>query len=405
MHGHADHRVGEVDLLQDDRRRRVAERVAGNRVSQAHQGSDLAAFQALDHLLVVGVHTKDAPYALLFVFVGVEHVAARDYGPGVDPHIDQLAHVFVTDQLKGECGQGLLVAGFAFQRLALRVFAFDATGFRRRGQIVDDRVQQPAHTFIAEGTAAKHRADMLAHGGSTQRCNYLFLAELLSGAVFVEKRLVQLGHVFKHIVAPFLGILQVFRADVLLHRVGPLGVLDIAHLAELDQVYDALEVRPLFDGNGDGHGIGAQNRAYLAEHAEKIRPGAVHLVDKADARHLVFAGLAPDRLGLRLDSAHRAEQADGAVQDAQAAFHLDGEIDVSGGVDDVDLVLAPDTGGGRAANGDAAFLFLHHKVHSGLPVMGLAEFMRAPGIVQYALGAGSLAGVNMRHNTYVSNFV
>jgi len=43
--------------------------------------------------------------------------------------------------------------------------------------------------------------------------------------------------------------------------------------------------------------------------SEEVRPGAVHLVDEADARHVVLVGLAPDRLGLGLDAATASKTA------------------------------------------------------------------------------------------------
>ena len=53
--------------------------------------------------------------------------------------------------------------------------------------------------------------------------------------------------------------------------------------------------------------------------AEKVGADAVHLVDEADARNLVLVGLAPHRLGLRLDAGDRVEHGDRAVEHAQAS--------------------------------------------------------------------------------------
>src|SRR3546814_3191937 len=68
------------------------------------------------------------------------------------------------------------------------------------------------------------------------------------------------------------------------------------------------------------------------------------------------------------------------VEDAQAALDLDGEIDVSGGVDDIQAVLGtialiglPQTGGRRGRDRDAAFLFLLHPVHRRGAVMDRSE--------------------------------
>ena len=75
--------------------------------------------------------------------------------------------------------------------------------------------------------------------------------------------------------------------------------------------------------------------------AKEVRADAVHLVDEADARHVVLVGLAPDRLGLGLDAGDGVEDRDGAVEHAQRALDLDREVDVARGVDDVDAVAVP----------------------------------------------------------------
>jgi hypothetical protein len=68
---------------------------------------------------------------------------------------------------------------------------------------------------------------------------------------------------------------------------------------------------------------------------EEVRARAVHLVDVGHARDAVRVGLAPHRLGLRLDAADRAEDRTRAVEHAQRALDLDGEVHVSGRIDDL----------------------------------------------------------------------
>ena len=68
----------------------------------------------------------------------------------------------------------------------------------------------------------------------------------------------------------------------------------------------------------------------------EVRAHAVHLVDVAHARHVVLVREAPVGLGLRLDAGHAVEYDDRAVEHAQAAVHLDREVDVSRSVDQVD---------------------------------------------------------------------
>ena len=111
--------------------------------------------------------------------------------------------------------------------------------------------------------------------------------------------------------------------------------------------------------------VGAEVALDHLDGAEKVGAHAVHLVDEADARHAVLVRLAPDGLGLGLDSPHRVEQRDGAVEDAEGALDLEGEVDVAGRVDDVDAVARPLAGGRGRGDGDAALLLLLHPVHGG----------------------------------------
>ena len=68
----------------------------------------------------------------------------------------------------------------------------------------------------------------------------------------------------------------------------------------------------------------AAGAAHHVAGAVEVGAHAVHLVDKADARHAVLVGLAPHGLRLRLHARHRVEHGDGAVQHAQRALHLAG---------------------------------------------------------------------------------
>jgi hypothetical protein len=93
----------------------------------------------------------------------------------------------------------------------------------------------------------------------------------------------------------------------------------------------------------------------------------------------------------------------GTVEHPQRTLHLDREIDVPGGVDDVQAVLVellvhalPEAGGRRGGDGDATLLLLRHPVHRGGAVVHLAELVRYAGVEQHALGRGGLACVDVR---------
>jgi len=147
-------------------------------------------------------------------------------------------------------------------------------------------------------------------------------------------------------------------------------------------------------------------RAETVDHrlhaAIEVRADAVHLVDVGDARDVVLVGLTPDGLRLRLDAGDRVEQRYRAVEHAQRALDLDGEVDMAGRVDDVDPVAFPLRGGGGGGDRDAALLLLLHPVHDGRALVHLAELVRAAGVVEDALGGRRLPGVDVRHDPDVS---
>ena len=105
---------------------------------------------------------------------------------------------------------------------------------------------------------------------------------------------------------------------------------------------------------------------------------------------------------MRFNAGRAAEHDDGAVEYAQGALNLDGEVDVTGRVDDVDAMLVvllvhalPEARGRGGSDRDAALLFLLHPVHDRSAVVDLADLVGEAGVEQHALGCGRLARVDV----------
>ncbi len=198
------------------------------------------------------------------------------------------------------------------------------------------------------------------------------------------------------------------RADLVV-----VGVLDRLLVDDVE-----LAVELVFRAPGDKHrpGVGAELLAHLVDGVVKVRADAVHLVDERDARNAVLVGLAPDRLGLRLNAGDAAEYRDGAVEHAQRALHFRREVHVAGSVDDVDaeflalvnlddagfLARRPETGRGRGGDGDAALALLLHPVGDGGAFMHLADLVDRAGVEKDALGQRGLARVDVRGDADVA---
>ncbi len=140
--------------------------------------------------------------------------------------------------------------------------------------------------------------------------------------------------------------------------------------------------------------------------AIEVGSDPVHLVGEDETGNPVAIGLAPDGLGLGLDTGHRVEQRDGAVEHAEGALYFDGEIDVARGIDDVDAVGSavpvPEAGGGGGGNGDSALLLLLHPVHGGRALVHLTDLVVLAGVVEDPLGRSRLPGIDVGHDADVA---
>src|SRR6185436_10985046 len=103
------------------------------------------------------------------------------------------------------------------------------------------------------------------------------------------------------------------------------------------------------------------------------------------------------------DARDAAEQRDGAVQDAEGALDLDGEVDVARGVDQVEPVALPLDRGGGGRDGDASLALLLHPVEGGVAVVDVADLVGAAREVEDAFARGRLARVDVRDDADVAN--
>ena len=207
--------------------------------------------------------------------------------------------------------------------------------------------------------------------------------------------------------AAALGLFAEFRGDLADDLIFTLVAFEgvVLHVQQVD---DGPEVIASTDWHLDRHGVAAETLLHLADHAVEVGAHAVHLVDEHEAGHRVLVGLAPHGLGLGLHAGHGAEHHHGAVEHAAGAFDFSGEVHVSRGVDEVDVVvlamtlpLGEDGGGG---DGDAALLLFLHPVGRRGAVMHFTDLVLLAGVVENALRHGRLARVDVGDDAEITRF-
>ena len=124
---------------------------------------------------------------------------------------------------------------------------------------------------------------------------------------------------------------------------------------------------------------------------------------------MVLVGLTPNGLRLGLHAAYCAEGGDGAVEYAERTLHLDGEVHVSRGINQVNLILmvlvVPERRGSGRGDGDTALLLLDHPVHGGAALVHLADFVGLARVEKDTLRCGGLTGIDVRHDTDITRIV
>jgi hypothetical protein len=74
------------------------------------------------------------------------------------------------------------------------------------------------------------------------------------------------------------------------------------------------------------------------------------------------------------------------------------------GIDQVNMDILPNAGGGGRGDSDPSFLLLDHPIHGGSAFVDLAKLVTFPGIKQDALTGSGLTGVYVGDNPDVPDF-
>src|SRR5699024_5394883 len=406
LDGHLDDRVREVHVLEDDRVSRVGQSVTGCGVLQADERVDVTSGCTVNRLLLVGVHLEQLADALRLVLGGVDDLVTGLHGAGVDANVGQLAEERVNSDLERQRGERL-VAGrlaVALNLAILRVEALDRADVHRVRQVVNDGVQNRLDALVLVGGTTEDRACLAVDGQLTDLLLDLVDGDLLTGEVALHELFVGLGDSLGQLLAVLVSLLLQVGRDLLDGRLGACGNDAWPHQGlHLQQVDDALELVLSTDRQLHDQRLRAEAVDDGLHGVVEVRTQLVHLVDEADARDVVLISLTPDLLRLRLNAFLRVENCDSAVQDTQGTLDLNGEVDVTRGIDQVDLVVVPEAGRRGGRNRDAALLLLLHPVHGGCTVVGLAHLTVDTGVEEDAFSGGGLTGIDVGHDADVAD--
>lgn len=197
------------------------------------------------------------------------------------------------------------------------------------------------------------------------------------------------------------ALVQLLGVDVYGHLLGHylLGGLEEVEVLLVD-VVDALEADAALDGPRQRTHVDVELFLELVQQVEGVLGLAVHLVDEDDDGGVAHAAHFHELARLRLHTLGAVHHDDDAIDGGQRAVGVFGEVLVTGGVENVDLVVLIvelHDGGG---DGDTALLLDVHPVGRG----GLLDFVALHGAghlylsaeEQELLGERGLTGIGVR---------
>ena len=204
-----------------------------------------------------------------------------------------------------------------------------------RGAELTDEVGQPVDTDPRRRRPDEHRElgafEHLVGEGALQ----LGRGRHLAGQVALELFVVAGDDLLDQLVVQ--AVLLV--GDVGRDRLGV--VLAVGLVLETlvgEHVGDTVELLLLAEGQLEGNETRAERRLETVEHGAEVGAGLVLLVDEDQSRDAALGALAPCQLGADLHPVDGAHHQHGEVGDGQGGVDVAGEVGISRGVDEVDLV-------------------------------------------------------------------
>ena len=354
------------------------------------------------------MHLEELSDALLLALGGVGDGVAGLHMTGVHTHVGQLAEERVSSNLEGECRERLGHGGLAVNLNGLIVdsVAGDVGNVQRAGQVGGDGVEEGLHTLVLEGGTTDDGVGLGIDGELADSTLDFVDGEFFTGEVLLHEFFIGLSDGLDELLTVFGSAVSEIGGD--LFDAGFLARFNLARPHEGlhgEQVDNAVEGVFSADGELQNQRLGAEAIFNGLNRVVEVRAHLVHLVDEADAGDVVLGSLTPHLFGLRLDAFLTVEDGDSAVQHTEGALHLNGEVHVAGGVDDVELGALPVAGGGRGGNGNTAFLFLLHPVHGGSAIVSLTDLVVDTGVEQDALGSSGLTSIDVSHDADIANLI
>ena len=351
------------------------------------------------------MHLHDAAHPLGLARESIENHRALLQATGVNPGEGEGAVLIVHD-LEGQGSQGPV--GIDHRQFTCLVAVNINLRLRRNlgrvGKIVDYCVQNQLHPLVLEGRSAEGRVEGQTDGSLTDEPLERLHIRFLPFQILLHRLVVLLHRYFDQFVAVVLH---------LLHHVGRRGLdPETGRVPRFipDPCLPGEEINHsrerVLDANRQSHHhrLRCQHILDLLNHAVEIGTNPVQLVHQNETRHRRFIRITPVGLGLGLHPTRSTKNPNAPIKHLERTINLNGEVHVPRSINDVKLMVVPETGGGRRLNRDPPLLFLLHEIRGGGTIVHLPDLVDLPRELENALRGSRLSRIDVRKNAYISVF-
>ena len=362
-------------------------------------GADVAAGQLLDLGGLLAAHLVQTAQLFGVAGAGVDQGQVRGDLAGEDLDEGILA-VLVGDGLE-DVSRGHAAGGDdEFFRFAVLGGGLVVVALHGVGQQVHDVVHQHEGAHAVDGGAEEDGEHGQLPHALAQAADHLRVGEGLAAEILVHHLLGGLGD------GLFQGLVELGDHIGLLGGDLDLDALVVLQLKgtlvqHVDEAGGVLILVP--HGNGQGSDLVAIALAQGVEGRVVIAVLLVGLGDIDEPGHVALLAVFPDLFKANGNAVLGGADNDGGVGGPQGLHDLTGEVERTGGVQDVDLTALVFQGGYRGRNGDLAANFFGVIIADGVAIGAGTHALDCTGHKQQALSQGSLPAAAVAHQTDVSD--
>ena len=288
-----------------------------------------------------------------------------------------------------------------FLLTCLGVGASDSLNVRRSRHISNDIIKEHLNTLVTVRCTAAYGNHFICDSRLTDAVLDLVDRKLLALEEFLHKSVILLGN--------SLDKLLVILLSKLFHIIGDRLDSDIETLIVIinlsfhcNKVDDSSELEFTTDGELNRNGITLETLLHHVDNMIEICAHNVHFVNIYHTRYMILISLTPNSLRLRLNATLCAKDGNGTVKNTKRTLNFNSKVNVTRGINDIDTVTLPETGGSSRSDCDTTLLLLSHPVHCCCTVMCFTHLVVNTGVEKDTLGRSCFTGIDMSHDTDIS---